>query len=264
MADTTTRLGITVLGSGSRGNAIVVHTENEALLIDAGFSARELRARMRQAEIDPSLITAILVTHEHADHVKGLRVFSSQFGLPVYANRATADILRRRDTKLGAMTLFAAGTRFRVGNFAVEPFSIPHDANDPVAFVLRFQSSKIGIATDLGHANSLVTYQLRGCHALVLESNHDPTMLGNSKRPWSLKQRIMSRHGHLSNASCRDLLRDVLDEETRHVVLAHASQDCNCYDLVREETRTCLHDMGRPDIGLHVAIQDKPLPTLWL
>lgn len=262
--DTSATLGITVLGSGSSGNAMVVHTPREGLLIDAGFSARELRRRLDHAGLDPGLLEAVLVSHEHADHVKGLRVFARQFALPIYANRRTADALRHRDAKLGSMTIFAAGTAFRVGAFTVEPFSIPHDANDPVAFVIRSGRAKIGIATDLGHVNNLVAYQLRECHILVLESNHDRIMLGNSTRPWALKQRIQGRHGHLSNDSCVDLLRRVLHAETRHVILAHASQECNCYDLVRKESEALLRELQRPDVNLHVAVQDKPLPTLWL
>lgn len=264
MADTVSPLGITVLGSGSRGNATVIHTQQEAILIDAGFSARELRTRMQHVGLDSALLKAVIISHEHSDHVRGLRVIAKQLELPIYANRRTADVLRHRDEKLGAMTIFAAGTPFRIGGFAVEPFSIPHDANDPVAFVVRNGSAKVGIATDLGHASNVVAYQLRECHALVLESNHDRIMLGNSNRPWSLKQRIMSRHGHLSNDCCLDLLRQVLHAETRHVVLAHASEECNCYDLVKKGSEDTLRQMGRLDVGLHVARQDEPLPTLWL
>jgi phosphoribosyl 1,2-cyclic phosphodiesterase len=264
MANTASSLGITILGSGSRGNAMVIHTPREALLIDAGFSARELRRRLDCTGLDPDRIKAVLVSHEHGDHVKGLRVFAGQFQIPIYANRRTADALRYRDDKFASMTIFAVGAPFRIGGFHIEPFSIPHDANDPVAFIVRAGDVKIGIATDLGHVSNLVAYQLRECRVLVLESNHDCVMLGNSKRPWALKQRIRRRHVHLSNDSCFELLRRVLHADTSHVVLAHASRDCNSYDLVKKGAEKLLCELERPDVDLHVAVQDEPLPTLWL
>jgi phosphoribosyl 1,2-cyclic phosphodiesterase len=258
------RVGITILGSGSRGNATVVHTENEAILIDAGFSARELRKRMARAEVDEKLVRAILVTHEHSDHVCGLRVCAKQLGVPVYANRGTAEVLRSRDDKLGALTIFAPGSSFGVGPFTVEPFTIPHDAYDPVAFVVKLGAIKLGIATDLGHVNALVSHQLKACDALVVESNHDIGMLRNSDRTWSLKQRILSRHGHLSNDDGLELLRKVLHARTRHVVMAHASRDCNEYELVEAGVRQCLVELGREDVQLHVATQDDGVQTIWV
>jgi phosphoribosyl 1,2-cyclic phosphodiesterase len=264
MADSSPSLGVTILGSGSRGNALVLHTAAGAILLDAGFSARELEQRLAQSGLEPSALSAIVISHEHTDHVKGLRVFAARYGLPVYANRGTAAVLRSRDPQLGPLRLFAAGNPFQIGPFTVYPFSIPHDANDPVAFVVQALDRRIGIATDLGHVNHLVTHQLRECDLLVLESNHDLTMLGNSQRPWPLKQRILSRHGHLSNAACMDLLRAVAHSRTRHVVLAHSSSECNCPQLVAQAVADCLTSLGRTDITAHIASQDAPLPTLWL
>jgi len=258
------RIGITILGSGSRGNAIVVHTESQGILIDAGFSARELDRRLQQVGIDPAMLAAILVSHEHTDHVRGLRVFAGRLGLPIYANRGTAAVLRHRDARLGQFTIFAAGNPFHVQPFTIHPFSIPHDANDPVAFVIELGDQRIGVATDLGHVNHLIAHQLRQCDGLVLEANHDLTMLGNSNRPWSLKQRIMSRHGHLSNEACVQLLQTVIDARTRHVFMAHASAECNCYDLVARTVADGLLTIGRNDIDTHIAVQDTPLPTVWI
>ncbi|MBT3376681.1 MAG: MBL fold metallo-hydrolase [Lentisphaerae bacterium] len=258
------QVGVTVLGSGSSGNAIVVHTETDGFLIDAGFSARELKRRMREAGIDESLIRAIIVSHEHGDHVRGLRVCAKQLQVPIYANRRTADAIRQREKDLGQVHVFASGNPFRVGECQVEPFSIPHDANDPVGFVIRWHDRKIGLATDLGHASHLVCYQLKSCDLLVVESNHDIQMLSRSERPWSLKQRILSRHGHLSNAASMELLQRVLDERTKHLVLAHASQECNRYELVEESIQTCLAGLGREDISAYVAKQDSWLPTVWV
>ena len=258
------RMGITVLGSGSRGNATVIHTDDDAILIDAGFSSRELRNRMVRCGIDEKKVRAILVTHEHSDHVRGLRVCAQQLGVPVYANRGTAEILRSRDDKLGSLTIFASGSPFGVGRFTIEPFTIPHDAYDPVAFVVKLGPIKLGIATDLGHVNSLVSHQLRGCDALVVESNHDIAMLRNSDRTWSLKQRILGRHGHLSNDDGLELLRKVLHGRTRHVIMAHASSECNEYGLVEGGARRCLAELGREDIELHVATQDEGARTVWV
>lgn len=264
MADDSLPLGLTILGSGSRGNALVVHSATGGLLLDAGFSARELAERLESAGLAPSQLSAIVVSHEHADHVKGLRVFAERHALPVFANSGTATVLRNRDTRLGPVRLFAAGTPFQIGSFQVYPFSIPHDAYDPVAFVVQGHGRRLGIATDLGHVNRLVAHQLRECDILVLESNHDTLMLGNSQRPWALKQRIMGRHGHLSNDACMELLRTVVHSRTRHVVMAHASEECNCYDLVAKTVHDCLTRLGRHDIATHVARQDEPLPTLWV
>lgn len=264
MSDSPPSLGVTILGSGSRGNALVLHTATSAVLLDAGFSARELAQRLAQAGLEPSALSAIVISHEHADHVKGLRVFAERYGLPVFANRGTATVLKSRDRQLGPLRLFAAGNPFEIGPFILHPFSIPHDANDPVAFVVQALGRRIGIATDLGHVNHLVTHQLRECDLLVLESNHDLTMLGNSQRPWALKQRILSRHGHLSNDACMELLRAVVHSRTRYVVMAHASAECNCQRLVAKAVADCLTSLGRRDITAHVARQDEPLPTLWL
>lgn len=258
------RVGITILGSGSSGNSIVIHTERDALLIDAGFSARELRRRMASKGIDETMVRAVLVTHEHSDHVCGLRVTAKQLGLPIYANRGTAEVLRNRDDKLGSLTIFASGSSFAIGEFTIEPFTIPHDAYDPVAFVVKHGPVKVGIATDLGHVNELVSYQLRECDALVVESNHDLGMLRNSDRKWSLKQRILGRHGHLSNEDGLELLRKVMHIKTRHVVLAHASRECNDYGLVEQGLRRCLAELGREDIAWQIATQDEGAQTIWV
>lgn len=258
------KVGVTVLGSGSNGNAIVIHTATDALLIDAGFSSRELRRRMREAGIEESLIRAIVVSHEHGDHVRGLRICAKQLDVPIYANRRTADAIRQREKNLGQVHVFASGNPFRVGDYQLEPFSIPHDANDPVGFIIRRQDRKIGLATDLGHASHLVCYQLKNCDLLVVESNHDVEMLSRSERPWSLKQRILSRHGHLSNEASMELLQKVLDKRTKYLVLAHASQECNRYELVEESIRDCLATLKRDDITALVAKQDSWLPTIWV
>ncbi len=258
------RLGVTVLGSGSAGNALVVHSPEGNLLVDAGFSLVELRRRLEAAAIPAESLRAILVTHEHSDHVKGLRVTAKALKIPVFCNRLTAECLRGKDlAPESGLQLFTAGAAFRAGAFTVEPFSIPHDAVDATAFTFHLDGLKFGLATDLGHAGPLVLHHLRECDLLVVESNHDPKMLWASARPPHIKQRILSRIGHLSNEDCMKLLRRVIHARTRHLVLAHASRECNCYDLVERTARACLAEIGRGDLAPRVARQDAGLPTLW-
>lgn len=257
-------IGVTVLGSGSRGNCLVVHAADGAILVDAGFSAKELRRRLRVAQVDEALIRAVLVSHEHEDHVRGLDVVGRQLDVPVFANRMTVEAVRDRTGLKASTHVFASGSVFPVGDMSVEPFSIPHDAIDPVGFVIEWQGRRIGIATDLGHVSHLTRNRLRACDLLVVESNHDIAMLRDSRRPWSLKQRVLSRHGHLSNEASMELVREVVCERTRHLVLAHASQECNQYELVERKAVECLSEIGRPDIAPQVARQDDALPTLWL
>jgi phosphoribosyl 1,2-cyclic phosphodiesterase len=259
------RLGVTVLGSGSGGNAAVVHSPDGNPLVDAGFSMVELRRRLEIAKILPESLHAILVTHEHGDHVKGLRVVAKALKIPVYCNRGTADVLRGKElAPEHGLKIFTTGSAFAVDGFAIEPFSIPHDTSDPVAFTFRFGDLKLGIATDFGHASSLVAHHLSGCDLLVVESNHDVRMLWDSSRPPRLKQRILSKVGHLSNEDCAKLLHRILHARTRHLVLAHASSECNCHELVERAARACLQELARADLTPHVARQDAPLPTFWV
>jgi phosphoribosyl 1,2-cyclic phosphodiesterase len=258
-------LGLTVLGSGSRGNALVLHGPEGGVLVDAGFSLTELRRRLDTARVPLDWLRAILITHEHTDHTEGLRLLARLLGIPVFCNRLTADAIRATDRAPdGAMNLFTSGAPFDLFGFRVEPFSIPHDAADPTAFVLHAQGRKVAIATDLGHANHLAHHHLQDCDLLVLESNHDVDLLMRSRRPMGVKHRILSRHGHLSNEACMQLLRLVLRPRTRHVILAHASEECNRYELIERCASACLAGAGRRDIAPLVARQHEVLPTLWV
>lgn len=261
-----TTLGLSVLGSGSAGNAMVIHGADGGLLIDAGFSATELRRRLEQAGIPEGWVRAILITHEHHDHVQGLRLCARAWSVPVYCTRLTGDQIRERGHAESdqALHLFTPGAPFEFQGFRVEPFTIPHDAADPVGFTVHWGDRKIAVVTDLGHANGLVHLHLNACDGLVVESNHDVGMLMNSRRPMHLKHRIRGRHGHLSNLECMELLRHVLHARTRYVVLVHASRECNRYELVERCIAECLTGLGRADVATHVARQDVILPTLWV
>lgn len=257
-------LGLTILGSGSGGNAVVVHSEAGALLIDAGFSARELERRLAAAGLDPASLRGVLITHEHRDHVEGLRVFAGRYPeLPTYANILTAERLRYLDALPERLVIFNNGQPFPLGPFVVEAFSISHDAADPVGFVIRHRERRIvGFATDLGYIGQLVPLKLRDCQALVLESNHDKKLLLDSSRPAQLKNRILGKRGHLSNEDALELIAKTVGPATRHLVLAHLSGECNRPDLVERLARERLAALGRPDLTLYLARQDEPSPPI--
>lgn len=198
------------------------------LLVDAGLSAKQLVLRMRELGVEPEDLKGILITHEHGDHVKGLEVFSRKFEVPVYATALTREVLMRKVTAVKQWKLFSAGQGFDCGGIAVESFAIPHDAVDPVGFKFEFEEQKAAVVTDLGHANSRLIERLRGVTAMVLEANYCDQMLEDDEvRPWSLKQRISSRHGHLSNEQACELARELQVSGLERVVLGHLSKDCN-------------------------------------
>lgn len=256
-------VGVTVLGSGSKGNAIVVHSAQEGLLIDAGMSFREIRRRLALAGLAESLIKGILVTHEHSDHVAGLRVCADHFQVPVYASRLCAEKLRHQDDKMCPAILFTPGGGFPVCGFTVLPFAVQHDAVEPVGYIISIASRKVGIALDLGRPGQMTEFQLRSCDTLAIESNHDLNMLAASKRPWHLKQRILGPQGHLSNQQSQELLGKTLSSNTRNVILVHISQECNTSELAENSARRKLQELGRSDVNLQVAKQAQPLPTVW-
>ncbi|NLF93946.1 MAG: MBL fold metallo-hydrolase [Oligosphaeraceae bacterium] len=258
-----TALGVTVLASGSSGNAILVHNHQEGLLIDSGLSLRELRHRMRSSGLPENLVKGILITHEHSDHIRGLRVCAEHFQVPVYASCLCAEKLRYLDPALGAVVRFAPGGEFQLGEFKITPFPLEHDAVDPVGYVISRASRKIGLAMDLGQAGRMTEFQLRSCDTLLLESNHDLNMLAASQRPWYLKQRILGPQGHLSNKQSSDCLARVLSANTRNVILMHLSRECNTEALADASARAELQKLQRTDVNLMVSHQDQPLATAW-
>jgi phosphoribosyl 1,2-cyclic phosphodiesterase len=254
-----------VLGSGSSGNTAVLRAGNRALLIDAGLSARKTLQRLALAGLEPGQISAVLLTHEHGDHAGGLPVLLRSLRCPVYATRLTADEVREQDERNAAANwrLFSSGGQFAVNCFEVTAFSVPHDASDPVGFTIRTGSLSIGILTDLGHVNHSVVHHVTGVNALFVEANHDEEMLrADTKRPFSIKQRIMSPHGHLSNRAAGDLAMRARSAELRHVVLGHLSRDCNTADLAIGAVSEALRGGG----SVHVVCSppDEMLPPVRL
>ena len=321
---------MTVLASGSRGNSTLVASNRTRILVDAGLSCRELLKRMKTAGEDPECLDAILVTHEHQDHVQGVAVLARKLGIPVFFTEGThrawlrgmrpekrltyADWLEERkreaeassagdvidlaasardglggeqesscdepDSKspiverdaadrdparLPALEFFRAGEGFSIGDIDVTPFTIPHDAADPVGFVFVSGGIRIGIATDLGYMPPNAKLALRGCDVLMLESNHDLEMLRDGPYPWSVKQRVMSRVGHLSNDAAAEFLEKTYDGTAAYVVLAHLSESNNLPELARLTAQRALWDrMSLLANKLVLAEQSRPIDPILL
>jgi phosphoribosyl 1,2-cyclic phosphodiesterase len=246
-----------VLASGSSGNAALLATGHTRILVDAGLSMRELGKRLAAVGEDPGEIDAILVTHEHSDHVAGLAVLarSKKIRAVVYLTRLTAPAIDWGCEP--RLECFQAGAQFRVGDVEVQSFSIPHDAADPVGFCFETQGVRIGLATDLGYIPESVKYHLRRTDLLLLESNHDLDMLKVGPYPWSVKQRVMSRVGHLSNLGMSDYLGRDLASSTAHVVLGHLSEQNNHPEIVRMMATQALEERGL-NTRLSIAAQHSP------
>lgn len=228
-----------ILGSSSRGNCALLITENCRVLIDAGFSGKRIGEMLEEAGESIDALDAVFLTHEHSDHISGIRGLTRYNNLPVFANRATAQAVQRPLKRKLDWRLFETGATLRFRDLEVETFSIPHDAYDPVGFVfshgeddLFSPRKKAAWVTDLGYAPELVRQKIRDVDLLVIESNHCPELLQQSERPWSLKQRISGRHGHLSNAAACELLTGIENPRWKHVLLAHLSGECNSVEAV--------------------------------
>lgn len=238
-----------VLASGSKGNCTYVSDGETAVLIDIGLSAKEIVARLQAAGIDPATIQAILFTHDHVDHYRGAEVFSKKFSVRLLANEGTASGIDRAFPKAKLdWNIFETASSFDIGGLHIEAFSVPHDASDPVGFVITQGGAKLGIVTDLGQPTPLIVNKLSSCDAIVLESNHDYDMLMASNRPWPLKTRIAGRSGHLSNVQATELLQQVLSDRLRLLLLAHLSEECNTHHLAQCLMRETLASCRRPDV----------------
>ena len=244
-------MNIQVLGSGSKGNAIFAEHEDFALLIDIGFSLSRLTAMLKQAGFHIHNLNAVLISHEHSDHVCGLRQLMKKSTVPVYMNGGTRDALSEHIRPEGVKG-FEYNEPFRIGPFTVTPFEVLHDAAEPSGFRIEAGGGKAAVATDLGYATTLVKEHLKGCNVLFLESNHDEGMLMQGPYSWYLKQRIMGKRGHLSNAHAARVIEEVYSSELRRVVLMHLSDKNNTPELARKEHSSFLADMN---IGLSVSEQ---------
>lgn len=235
-------LCLVVLASGSKGNATLVASSRTRILVDCGLSCREVFRRLHQAGEDPHKLDAILISHEHSDHIGGLPVMARKTRATVYMTGPANDAWARDcdDSDLHRLELFTAGRRFTVGDIEVTPFTVPHDAADPVAFVFRAEGVKAGIVTDLGYLPASVRQHVRGCDLLMIESNHDLEMLRGGPYPWAVKQRVMSRVGHLSNEALAEFFANDYDGNATFVVLAHLSEQNNHPEIARRSAESAL------------------------
>lgn len=231
---------LTVLASGSSGNCALLETPTTRVLVDAGVSSRKIVQRLEVLGVKAEQIDAVLLTHEHSDHASAVGVWARRYKTPIYANRLTAEALSA-DAKGVEWRLFSTGAEFQLGVLKVQSFAIPHDAAEPVGFVFKHEEHSVGFLTDLGVATKMVLERVRPVHTLVLEANHDEKLLqDDTRRPWAIKQRIFSRHGHLSNAAAAEVLAEIAGGNLRRAVLGHLSEDCNTPDLALRTVRARL------------------------
>lgn len=218
-------------------------TAKTRVLIDAGLSRRETFLRLANIGEDPERLSAIVVTHEHSDHVAGLVRIARKLRIPLYLTRLTAPAIDWENFQPKLET-FQAGTGFTIGDIEFQSFTIPHDAIDPVGFTIRAEGVRIGVATDLGYLPESICHHLKGTHLLLLESNHDLDMLKVGPYPWAVKQRVMSRRGHLSNEVVSTYIRDHLDSSTATLILGHLSEHNNHPEIVRLTASQALEGRG--------------------
>ena len=242
-------VSVSILASGSRGNCTIISSSRTRILVDAGLSGRETFRRMQMVGESPHSLSAIVVSHEHSDHVTGLCTLAKKLRIPVYMTGPTHDAYERAELepeqegpKIERCEHFRSGHGFQIGDITVMPFTIPHDAADPVAFTFRAEGIKIGVVTDLGYMAANVAQHIRGCDLLMIESNHDLEMLRIGPYPWSVKQRVMSRLGHLSNDALADFFRSEYDGGAAFVVLAHLSEHNNHPQIARTAAERALSD----------------------
>jgi phosphoribosyl 1,2-cyclic phosphodiesterase len=253
---------VSVLASGSKGNSTYVATDRVRLLVDAGVSAREIERRLEAVGERPEALDAVVLTHEHTDHVYGLGALSRRYGVPVYLNRDTFRQLHGKVGTLRQREEFTTGRSFSIGDLTIHPFSVCHDAADPVGLTLETGRLKIGLCTDLGTATRLTHHYLSDCSILILEANHDPELLGSGPYPWNLKQRIRGRTGHLSNEESGELLARVSGDRLRQVILAHLSEINNSPERALAAIHRILGRSRLAEVRVALASQQHPLEPI--
>jgi len=246
-----------VLGSGSKGNSTLVMSEDARILIDAGFSGKEMERRLAEIDVDPATLTAVLISHEHSDHIRGVGVVARKFKVPVYATSATLVAATSQLGQLPRCEEFAAGASFVIGDVKIHPFTVSHDAADPVGFVFENAQTRLGYCTDTGIISRLMGHRLAACQALVFECNHDPELLRDGPYPEALKQRVKSKSGHLANVDALTFLKELAREgPLSHIVLAHISETNNHPEKIRQTIAATFDDYGAELPCILLAAQD--------
>lgn len=252
---------VCVLGSGSRGNCTLVESGDTTVLIDAGFSGKEIRQRLHSIGRNIESITAVLLTHEHNDHISGAGVLSRQAKIPLYANGGTYSATGTRLGKISFRYEFGTGRKFSLNGLEIHPFAVSHDTADPVGFVISDGVHKIGYCTDTGKITTLIEHHLQGCDALILESNHDPVMLREGPYPFHLQQRVKSNQGHLANEDAGKFLKKMAGKQLKYVILAHLSETNNLPELALSSALQFLD--GQPG-QIEVITASQGVPTVCL
>jgi phosphoribosyl 1,2-cyclic phosphodiesterase len=258
-------LSLTVLGSGSSGNCAVVRTERTTLLLDAGLSARRIAQRLEMVGLCVSDLDAILLTHEHQDHTCGLEMLCRKHEVPLFATALTHETLMQSAfTKARPKwKLMQTGAAFEFHDVRIECFPVPHDAVDPVGFVIEDEESRLGVLSDVGFITNLIRDRLSGSHSLFIEAIYDTHLLeADTRRPWSIKQRISGRHGHLSNDQTAELVECLAHPGLHHIVLGHLSDDCNDPATALQRISAVLVAAGVGDARVHCAGRHQPTPWL--
>lgn len=249
-------IGFCPLASGSKGNAIYLGTNQTRVLIDAGISAGAALKQLSKIDVQINTIQAIIITHEHSDHIRGLPILCEKYNIPILANAETAKAIISSLNFRPRLKIFTTGEPFLFGDLEVMPFSVPHDTLDPVAFTIKAMGYKIGICTDFGYPTSLVRKMLEGCDYLYIEANHQVSMVHASLRPQVYKKRVLGKQGHLSNEECVKLLVSIFHPKLKHVYLAHLSSECNSQELALKMVRDALEAM-QAKVDVSIAYQDR-------
>jgi phosphoribosyl 1,2-cyclic phosphodiesterase len=249
-------VNFSVLGSGSKGNATLIESGSTRILIDNGFSGKELIKRLDQIGVPAESLSGLIVTHEHIDHVKGVGVVARKLGIPVYANDLTYRAAEKHLGRIPQRREFATGEPFALDGLAIHPFAVSHDTADPVGFLVGDGKLRLGYCTDTGKITQLIRHHLSSCQALILEANHDVAMLRQGPYPLVLQQRVLSSQGHLANKDSLQLAAELAQGRLRHLVLAHLSEINNHPDLVRSEVRQYLQG----NETLTVALAEQGIP----
>jgi phosphoribosyl 1,2-cyclic phosphodiesterase len=255
--------GFCPLASGSKGNAVYIGTKKTKILVDAGISAKGIKERLEALDVSIHDIDAIVISHEHQDHIQGLKVLAFKLGIPVIANYETAKAICEHFHDCPKFKIFSTGEPFEFNDLEIQSFSIKHDAVDPVGFSIKTDTLKIGVCTDLGFVTHPVVHHLAKCDILYVEANHQPSMVHASSRPAVYKERVLGPTGHLSNEACGELVSKVYHSELKSVYLAHLSSECNTKETALSVVGTML-DERIHTLALQVAHQDIPSrPTLF-
>lgn len=249
-------LGFCPLASGSKGNSIYVGTQNTRVLIDAGISYSALVRRLSEIDVDIHSIQAVLITHEHVDHIAGLRILCDQLQIPVLANSETAKGISQVFPTRPRFKIFTTGETFVFGDLEIHPFGIPHDTLEPVAYTIKTGGLKLGFCADIGHVTSTVKQALSLCDYLYIEANHQISMVHACHRPPVYKKRVLSKQGHLSNEDCAALLEAIAHPSLKHIHLAHLSSECNSEELALKIIQESLDRVGSTS-KLSIAYQDR-------